>query len=69
VEEQGGGIILLHDARESWLRMETELAKDPQGVFNRSWIPLAVEEIIVILRGKGFSFTTWPQTAPATGKP
>jgi len=53
-EEQGGGIILLHDARDSHFLMEAELAKNPDGVFNRSWIPDAVEEIITILLSKGF---------------
>jgi peptidoglycan/xylan/chitin deacetylase (PgdA/CDA1 family) len=59
VEEQRGGIILLHDARDSHVLAEKERAKNPQGVFNRSWIPSAVEEIIVILRGKGFYFAAW----------
>ncbi|MCL1812408.1 MAG: polysaccharide deacetylase family protein [Treponema sp.] len=51
---QNGGIILLHDERDSHFRMEKELAKKPQGVFNRSWIPETVEEIIIALLGKGF---------------
>jgi len=52
-EKQGGGLILLHDARDSHFRTETELAKDPHGVFDRSWIPDAVEEIILVLLDKG----------------
>jgi len=54
VEKQGGGIILLHDARDSHVLTEARLAKDPHGVFDRSWIPDAVEEIISALLDKGF---------------
>ena len=54
VEKQNGGIILLHDALNSHLRMEKELEKKPSGAYNRSWIPDAVEEIIIALIGKGF---------------
>ena len=56
IEKQGGGIILLHDMRGSHFNMEKELDKNPQGVFNRSWIPEAVEEIIILLLEKGFVF-------------
>jgi len=55
VETQGGGIILLHDARDSHVLTEAELAKNPHGVFDRSWIPDAVEEIISVLLDKGFT--------------
>ena len=54
VEKKGGGMILLHDGMNSHLQMEKELVKDPTGAFNRSWIPDAVEEIIIALLGKGF---------------
>jgi peptidoglycan/xylan/chitin deacetylase (PgdA/CDA1 family) len=56
VEEQGGGIILLHDARDSHVRMEAELARDPGGPYNRAWIPEAVDEIILSLIEKGYRF-------------
>ena len=54
VKKYGGGIILLHDARDSYALAETWLEKEPQGVFNRSWIPDAIEEIINILLEKNF---------------
>ena len=54
VEKRGGGLILLHDGRDSYSHKETELAKNPNGAFNRSWIPGAVEEIIIALLDKGF---------------
>jgi len=54
IEKQGGGIILLHDARDSHVLTEAQLAKNPRGVFDRSWIPDAVEEIIPALLDRGF---------------
>jgi peptidoglycan/xylan/chitin deacetylase (PgdA/CDA1 family) len=54
IERQGGGIVLLHDARDSHFLMEEQLEKDPHGVFDRSWIPEAVEKIIPVLLEKGF---------------
>jgi len=53
-EKQGGGIILLHDARDSHVQTKARLAENPNGVFNRSWIPNAAEEIIIILLDRGF---------------
>jgi peptidoglycan/xylan/chitin deacetylase (PgdA/CDA1 family) len=54
VESQNGGIILLHDARDSYVSMEKNLAKKSDGVFNRTWIPEAVEEIIIELEKKNY---------------
>jgi peptidoglycan/xylan/chitin deacetylase (PgdA/CDA1 family) len=54
VEKQGGGIVLLHDAKDSSVQAETQLSKNPSGVFNRSWIPDTVERIITALLDKGF---------------
>jgi peptidoglycan/xylan/chitin deacetylase (PgdA/CDA1 family) len=54
VEKQGGGFVLLHDARDSYAQTEEQLAKNPRGVFDRSWIPDTVEEIITVLLKKGY---------------
>jgi peptidoglycan/xylan/chitin deacetylase (PgdA/CDA1 family) len=54
VEKQGGGFILLHDARDSYAQTSAQLAKNPNGVFNRSWIPETVDKIIPILLDKGY---------------
>jgi peptidoglycan/xylan/chitin deacetylase (PgdA/CDA1 family) len=54
VEKHGGGIILLHDARDSYAQAEAKAATPFQGVFNRSWIPNTVEEIITILLEKEY---------------
>jgi peptidoglycan/xylan/chitin deacetylase (PgdA/CDA1 family) len=55
-EKNGGGIILLHDAKNAYDVMEAELAKNPTGSYNRAWIPETVEEIIIILLEKGYRF-------------
>ncbi|MDR2133505.1 MAG: polysaccharide deacetylase family protein [Treponema sp.] len=54
IAEHRGGMILLHDARDSHFRMERALEEYPGGEFNRSWIPEVTEEIIVRLLEKGY---------------
>ena len=54
LEKQGGGIILLHDARGSYSRKTAEVEKHPNCAYNRSWIPETVEQIILTLLDKGF---------------
>ena len=54
IEKQNGGIILLHDARDSYTAMEAKTAKKPRSEFNRAWIPGMVEEIIIILQEKNY---------------
>jgi peptidoglycan/xylan/chitin deacetylase (PgdA/CDA1 family) len=54
IEKQNGGVILLHDGRDSHERNTKELQKKPNSAYNRSWIPDAVEEIIIALLDKGF---------------
>jgi len=51
---RGGGMFLLHDAHGSRYRKTKGLEKNPNGFFNRSWIPDAVEEIITSLLERGF---------------
>ena len=58
VEKQGAGIILLHDAKDSHVRMEKKLKKQPNGSYNRSWIPDATEIIITALLENGYTFTS-----------
>ena len=55
VKKRGGGLILLHDGRDSYSRREPELERNPDGAFNRSWIPDAAEEIIIALLDDGFN--------------
>ena len=54
VEKRGGGIVLLHDARDSQARTEESLAKKKRSVYDRSWIPDAMEEIIPVLLDRGY---------------
>jgi len=54
IEKQNGGIVLLHDGRDSNSRMEGEIKKNGHSAFDRSWLPEAVEEIIIALLEKGF---------------
>jgi hypothetical protein len=37
--------------------MEKKLLRNPQGDFNRSWIPGAVEELIIRLEERGYRLT------------
>jgi len=50
LENKNGGIILLHDGRDSYSRREP-----PRGFYDRSWIPETVEKIIIALLDKGFT--------------
>jgi len=50
-----GGIIMLHDGRDSYSLLEKKITKYPDGPFNRSWIPCIIEEIIIELDLSGFS--------------
>ena len=54
LEKQGGGIVLLHDVRGSYSNQKVQMEKRPKGAFNRSWIPDAVEEVIIHLLEKDF---------------
>ena len=56
VVHDNGGIILLHDSRDSYKSKIASLEKNPESCFNRSWIPYIVKEIIISLTDKGFVF-------------
>jgi peptidoglycan/xylan/chitin deacetylase (PgdA/CDA1 family) len=62
-EKNRGGIILLHDGRDSQNRINAKLegpnkARNLSGPYNRSWIVEATEEIIIALLEKGYVFKT-----------
>jgi peptidoglycan/xylan/chitin deacetylase (PgdA/CDA1 family) len=57
IEKQDGGIIMLHDGRDSHRKIEAALKRNPGGQYNRSWIPEAVERLILILREKGYALS------------
>ena len=52
-----GGIILLHDSRDSHISKINGLEKNPGSYYNRTWIPQVVEDIIISLTEKGFVFS------------
>ena len=54
IKMQGCGLILLHDGRDSHSLIETRLKSDPNSSFDRSFIPNAVEKIIIALQNSGF---------------
>jgi len=54
VEKQNGGIILMHDMRDAYDNNASKLDKKPDSAYNRSWVPEAVETIIIALLDKGF---------------
>jgi peptidoglycan/xylan/chitin deacetylase (PgdA/CDA1 family) len=55
IKKRKGGLILLHDGRDSYSLKESKLQKNPNGAFNRSWIPETVEEIINALMDGGYT--------------
>jgi peptidoglycan/xylan/chitin deacetylase (PgdA/CDA1 family) len=62
-EKNSGGIILLHDGRDSQNRINEKLEgpnkdRNISGPYNRSWIVDATEEIITALLEKGYVFKT-----------
>jgi peptidoglycan/xylan/chitin deacetylase (PgdA/CDA1 family) len=54
IEEENGGIIMLHDGRDSHYKLEAGLKKNPTGQYNRAWIPETVEKLILVLQEKGY---------------
>jgi peptidoglycan/xylan/chitin deacetylase (PgdA/CDA1 family) len=68
ITKQGGGLILLHDARDSHTRMEKHLARDPEGEFDRSWIPELVEELIRSLIDQGYQVNGFDITGVLTSE-
>jgi RNase H-fold protein (predicted Holliday junction resolvase) len=57
IEKQDGGVIMLHDGRDSHRKIEAAIKKNPGGSHNRSWIPETVERLILILREKGYALS------------
>jgi len=53
-----GGTIVLHDGRDCQARLDREVRKNPLGSYNRSWIPEAVDSIIIALKRDGFRFSS-----------
>jgi peptidoglycan/xylan/chitin deacetylase (PgdA/CDA1 family) len=54
IKKQDGGIVMLHDGRDSHYKIEAALKKNPNGHYNRSWIPEVVEKLIFLLQEEGY---------------
>jgi len=67
IKMQGCGLILLHDGRDSHSLIETRLKDYPNSSFDRSFIPDAVEKIIIALLNSGFTLDS-PDILAATGR-
>ncbi|NLD99872.1 MAG: polysaccharide deacetylase family protein [Fibrobacter sp.] len=57
IRKSNGGVIVLHDGRDSRAKMAREIAKDPSGSYNRAWIPEIVDSLITILSKENYHFT------------
>ncbi|MDR2740836.1 MAG: polysaccharide deacetylase family protein [Treponema sp.] len=57
IEDQDGGVIMLHDGRDSHYKIEAALKKKTNGQYNRSWISEAVEKLILNLQDKGYALS------------
>jgi len=67
LEKREGGMLLLHDGRDTHPNRERRLKKNPGGAFNRSWIPETVDEIITVLLEKGFVLNDLYDPGSASG--
>ena len=57
IKIQGCGLVLLHDGRDSHSFIETRVKSYPNSSFDRSFIPDAVEKIIIALQNSGFDLS------------
>lgn len=51
-----GGVIVLHDGRDSYTKMRKELDKHPDGTYNRGWVPEITDSLITILKREHYHF-------------
>lgn len=56
IRKSNGGVLVFHDGRDAYGTLEKEVARCPEGGYNRGWIPEAVDSIITQLKSDGFSF-------------
>lgn len=51
-----GGVIVLHDGRDSYTKLREELGKNPDGSYNRRWVPEITDSLITILERENYHF-------------
>ena len=56
VRKENGGVINLHDGKDHEEKMLAKIARDSTGIYNRTWIPDALDSIITGLKAEGFVF-------------
>lgn len=54
-----GGIIVLHDGRDSQKKLQEKLKKDPDCTYNRRWVPEITDSLITILKRENFRFVLY----------
>jgi peptidoglycan-N-acetylglucosamine deacetylase len=57
VKKLGSAIIVLHDGKDSHVKLKTETENSQDSKYNRSWIPEAADSIITLLKKDGYIFT------------
>ena len=55
IRKNRGGIIVFHDGKDSYQKLDAALLKNQQSPYNRSWIPTAIDSILTILKREGYS--------------
>ena len=53
---RGRAIVVMHDGKGSYRRLNHALARDSLCKYNRGWLPEAVDSIITILSRRGYHF-------------
>ncbi len=56
IRKESGGAIVLHDGKDREEKLLKRVARDSTGVYNRAWIPEALDSIITGLKTEGFVF-------------
>jgi peptidoglycan/xylan/chitin deacetylase (PgdA/CDA1 family) len=51
-----GGVIVLHDGRDSHTKLRKELDSNPEGPYNRKWVPEITDSLITILERENYHF-------------
>ncbi len=54
-----GGIIVLHDGRDSQKRLKKKLKTDPDCAYNRRWVPEITDSLITILKRENYRFVLY----------
>jgi peptidoglycan/xylan/chitin deacetylase (PgdA/CDA1 family) len=56
LRKKKGGVIVLHDGRDSYIKLREKLSQDSNGTYNRKWIPEITDSLITILNRENYHF-------------